>query len=483
MLFDEAVATKWFVSSKFYFDATFIATHYTYSVELTASDMIILLLVSFPILIKSHIVWTYPPARYIPIDFLDKSRTESPCGVPRPQNPVYTDFTVGQALNVTWRMAFPHKGGYRIKLLNSAGEILETIVPENDTGFSHHNDETVENSYIVFNKPCEHCTLLLERQALEWGESYLFHTCADINVIPMMESVEEQCSGRGTWRQGKCHCRHLYSGNVCQYKSDCREDDECLNNGKCVTDLGSMSSKTCYCSFGYFGRNCDRKYEESPTNDECFNYNYPTNESAYAQYGLFNAKCFKKHTLTNDDVVYSRVIGSDVEIILDYKSNSWIALGWRPTQIDRSCRLFPDLEHVRWKRETNGNSPHRMPTEIPTKRTTEPTLAPVKSPELPKNNGFFESALLAPLHAMDCTDIVVGSVEDGRSRINDMYTRDRSTPLRDVWFVHRFNFTHYQFFSIQAVIINCFWIGGSKTPSNSPIFYFRGILLHQSDTE
>uniref|UniRef100_A0A914DDS9 DOMON domain-containing protein n=1 Tax=Acrobeloides nanus TaxID=290746 RepID=A0A914DDS9_9BILA len=103
----------------------------------------------------------------------------------------------------------------------------------------------------------------------------------------------------------------------------------------------------------------------------------------------------------------------EVEIILDYKTESYVSIGWRPEHIDTTCRLFPDLEHgYRYKREP-------------------PTLPP---PEFPKNNGFLESALNAPLHPMDCTDIIVGAVKDGYTRVQDMYTRDRSTPLNDEWF-------------------------------------------------
>lgn len=50
------------------------------------------------------------------------------------------------------------------------------------------------------------------------------------------------------------------------------------------------------------------------------------------------------------------------------------------------------------------------------------------------NNSAVKTALQAPLHAMDCTDMIVASVIDGRSRIQDMYTRDRSTPLPDTFF-------------------------------------------------
>ena len=35
------------------------------------------------------------------------------------------------------------------------------------------------------------------------------------------------------------------------------------------------------------------------------------------------------------------------------------------------------------------------------------------------------------MHAMDCTDLVIGSAKGSYSRIGDYYTRDRSTPVRD----------------------------------------------------
>ena len=37
----------------------------------------------------------------------------------------------------------------------------------------------------------------------------------------------------------------------------------------------------------------------------------------------------------------------------------------------------------------------------------------------------------APLHPMDCTDIVIGTARGGRFRVFDYYTRDRSTPQMD----------------------------------------------------
>ena len=45
---------------------------------------------------------------------------------------------------------------------------------------------------------------------------------------------------------------------------------------------------------------------------------------------------------------------------------------------------------------------------------------------------FVESP--APLHPMDCMDIVVGMVHGDRSRVGDYYTRDRSTPRLDTFY-------------------------------------------------
>ncbi|VDN86223.1 unnamed protein product, partial [Brugia pahangi] len=191
-----------------------------------------------------------------------------------------------------------------------------------------------------------------------------------------------------------------------KFSDYCSTDDDCLNDGKCVKEANGIIRRTCYCSFGYFGQN---SFDAKPENDKCFNYDYPKDEKKYNKYGLFGEECFKKIALNENDFVYSRV--DELEIILDYESTSWISIGWRPMEIDRSCRLFPDLENTR-------NNP------------IESNLMPVPIPKLPENNGL---SLLAPLHPMDCTDIVIGSVRDGRSRINDMYTRDRSTPLYDIW--------------------------------------------------
>ena len=78
----------------------------------------------------------------------------------------------------------------------------------------------------------------------------------------------------------------------------------------------------------------------------------------------------------------------EIEGIIVAKTTNYIAVGWRPANIDESCRNFPE--------------------DAP--------------PPLRKGN---------PLHAMDCQDIIVAKVKGDSSNVGDYYTRDRSTPRRD----------------------------------------------------
>lgn len=76
-----------------------------------------------------------------------------------------------------------------------------------------------------------------------------------------------------------------------------------------------------------------------------------------------------------------------MEVILDYASNTWVAIGWRPMEIDRSCRLFPDLENARRKKRAANKSADILQKEenIP---EINPNLLPAPMPKLPKNNGL-----------------------------------------------------------------------------------------------
>ncbi|VDP00877.1 unnamed protein product, partial [Heligmosomoides polygyrus] len=232
-----------------------------------------------------------------------------------------------------------------------------------------------------------------------------------LSFITNVPSEDDKCSGHGTFVNNRCVCEHGYKGDICQYRTNCHHDEDCLNGGKCVEEPNSIAAASCYCSYGFFGKNCEQKFISGYEygDDNCFSYS-TINEKSYAMYGMFDPNCYNKEKLSDNDFVYFRK--GDVEVIMDYASSSWISLGWRPEGLDKSCRLFPDLE---------GELFADVAQEGP-------------RPVMPRNNGLREEPLRAPLHAMDCIDVVIGAVRDGRTRVQDSYSRDRSTPLEDFWY-------------------------------------------------
>uniref|UniRef100_A0A7E4UZ10 DOMON domain-containing protein n=1 Tax=Panagrellus redivivus TaxID=6233 RepID=A0A7E4UZ10_PANRE len=372
-------------------------------------------------------------ARFPPLDFLDTARTFAPCGMPRPKNPFFSNFETDKEYTLAWTSNHDgHAGGVRITLLDAQERSVARLLPMNGgvDDWKRLEDSASGPVPLTANitfpssvlSECHQCTLLIERQASEYGATYIFHSCADVNIVPsgkLEESDEARCNGNGRWTGTACACSKFFEGRACQYRVDCHSDVDCGSaeeRGRCrKEEQPSFAQKSCYCNYGYFGRHCESSFANEDSTDNCFNYENLVDSGSspmFAKYGVFNPRCYDTKLLNDkgDDIIYSRVIGSEVEIIADFKTNGWLALGWRPQNLDPSCRLFPDIGLPRSR----------------SYRQAESGIA--------KTNGFYSSALKAPLHGMDCVDIVSASVIDGRSKIRDMYSRDRSTPLEDTFF-------------------------------------------------
>ena len=310
----------------------------------------------FPMGIWSHVAFLYPSARYPPLDFLDTSRTLGLCGMPKPDSPIFTDFVIGMNYKLTWTLGHRlHKGGIRITLLDPVDKKIKQLIPSEDGQWQMDKDDPF-SSNITFHEPCTGCVLQIERQALEYGNAYIFHSCADINVLEAVSNNNEQiCSGNGVYKEeaNACSCFKGFTGSGCQFKLDCQSDSECGINGKCVTEPHpSNIQKSCYCSFGYFGRNCETEFKNENSEDMCFNYEnlVDTNPPKFTAYGLFDSECYTRNDLNGEDFIYSRVVGEDVEIILDFNTTGWVSIGWKPVGLDPICRLFPDLGLPKYRR-------------------------------------------------------------------------------------------------------------------------------------
>jgi len=318
-----------------------------------------------------HVSLKFPPARMLDLDFLDSFRTVGDCGMKA--GALKTTLKAGSSFNLTWHLGYPHRGGYRLELVDPKESLELLLVPEQGGDDSWETDSgKFAQSHLVElpqGVQCEDCYLRFQRQALEWGSKYKFRSCADIRIV---EGGGQQCSGLGRVEDGSCICERGREGDLCQYETQCQSDADCngpKGQGKCLkVDDSIFPYKQCFCSAGWFGSQCQ---------------NQATWEAAEAT--EFVKEEFQEKEL-GDSTLLWRVIGDEVEMIFTAPTSSWVGLGWRPASATKACQAFPE------------------------------------SYPKPKGSDF---------HPMDCMDVVIGVAKQGLGRVGDFYTRDRSTPRED----------------------------------------------------
>lgn len=202
------------------------------------SVIYVLVFVSLLQLCCGHVSLTYPPGRDYNLDFLDNQRTKKPCGMPRGK--WKTTIRAGEKINITWDLAYPHMGGFKLSVLDGKYNPVKVLTPyrKNEKHpFFQDSDATAQNFEYRFpaDFECRGCSIQLIRQALEWSAKggYYFWSCADVDIIT---GASKQCSGQGAVKDGVCKCERLYTGEECQYREECEDNSDCGGDsqGKCV---------------------------------------------------------------------------------------------------------------------------------------------------------------------------------------------------------------------------------------------------------
>uniref|UniRef100_A0AAG5DA54 Microtubule-associated protein tau n=1 Tax=Anopheles atroparvus TaxID=41427 RepID=A0AAG5DA54_ANOAO len=291
---------------------------------LLVAGFVVLVAASLQHAAEAHVALTFPPARKYDLDFLDNSRTKAPCGMPK--GSLKTSFIEGSTFNVSWHLAYPHRGGFRLEVLDAKEKPVLNLTPSSKEKRFVRDDATAQQFQVSLprNFTCRDCTLRLVRQADEWGGNYRFWSCADVDIVPRREH-HETCSGHGKFI-ARCKCDKKYYGQRCEFWDECVSNQDCGIQGTCV-DLGgtSLPRRQCYCRLGWFGPGCSKK---SPI------------KSADIDYSVYKAK-----TLSPDLNVYWRVLKeqNEIEVVLKVNGTSWVALGLRPRKMTAECKNFPLL--------------------------------------------------------------------------------------------------------------------------------------------
>jgi hypothetical protein len=220
------------------------------------------------LLSSAHVALDYPPPIF-KLDFLDNLRTKALCGMEASgadrsdlwrlpnESPVITDLEANSTLNTTWNLHYPHQGGWRFDLYDEAGKEVASWAAEDHWGCNY--DGTQQWAQLALPvESCTNCILRLQRQALEWGASYRFRSCARVNIVPSKPC--NGCSGHGRCVEGTCVCdndmnRGFWEGTYCERQNECGVNSDCGTGGLCIdTKATTPPRKQCYCKTGWFGK-------------------------------------------------------------------------------------------------------------------------------------------------------------------------------------------------------------------------------------
>ncbi|CAB3403868.1 unnamed protein product [Caenorhabditis bovis] len=275
----------------------------------------ILVLFALAATINAHVKLVYPVARAPALDYYSSANSDGACGVKKPAvgQGVRTYFKAGSTIELEWFIGVPHMGGIRLEVLNSMDEPIAIFTNFNDP---FNVTETTKKVELPPNFECNDCAIRMTSQATEYGNSYFFFSCADINIVNKIPDGNT-CLNHGNRVNGVCQCLEGYYGDDCQHLDECKEDDDCGVQGYCKR-TGDSPRYQCFCPVSRFGKNCE---EESDTIRSVSDFD----ESLYE----------KREDQGNK--IYWRIIKDEIEFVLRYPTQSWVALGWKAP--GQTCEL------------------------------------------------------------------------------------------------------------------------------------------------
>ncbi|KAJ8678859.1 hypothetical protein QAD02_014646, partial [Eretmocerus hayati] len=230
---------------------------------------------------------------------------------------IKTSLLAGSTFNVTWHLAYPHRGGFKLQVLDPRNRPLIDLTPVINGNEFVDTDATAQRYTVELptNFTCTDCTIRLLRQAKEWGKDYTFYSCADVDIVEK-KNYKEDCSGNGNFVQRRrCACNRLYHGARCQYKEECLDDADCGTQGVCIDNGGTTSpKKQCYCNIGWFGDKCSQR--------------------SVMKNADLDLESYSMRRFSDDFVFYWRILHDtrEFEGVAVVNGTSWVGVGWRPTK-------------------------------------------------------------------------------------------------------------------------------------------------------
>eukprot|EP00241_Pyramimonas_parkeae_P004448 CAMPEP_0114268900 /NCGR_PEP_ID=MMETSP0058-20121206/26268_1 /TAXON_ID=36894 /ORGANISM="Pyramimonas parkeae, CCMP726" /LENGTH=926 /DNA_ID=CAMNT_0001387235 /DNA_START=54 /DNA_END=2834 /DNA_ORIENTATION=+ len=309
--------------------------------------------------VQAHIALEFPPPITLN-DFMDNARSTTPCGMSTttassalwklqgrdgssaPYEDPVTDLKSGSHLNVSWLLHYPHQGGHAVTLIrhNNSELVLESTMDR-----MSYNDGTQRSAMVQLpDEECLDCIIQFRRQALEFSPTYVFHSCARVNLRAETDACNG-CSAHGTCNSaGKCECDKMFYGEYCQNKNECEEDGDCGAHGKCF-DIGATTppAKQCYCEEGWFGQDVAGEDDALLAKRTCDTASVLSLDDSADWATAYPHSVGRPGVLT----VYWKTTAEYVEYAVWANTTSYFAFGLRPSGVaghDFAMAAVPDSE-------------------------------------------------------------------------------------------------------------------------------------------
>lgn len=211
----------------------------------------------------------------------------------------------GSTVEMNWFVAVPHMGGIRLEVLNSSDEPIAIFTNFND---AFNVTETTKKVELPPNFECKDCAIRMTTQATEYGNSYFFYSCADINIVNVIPDGDT-CVGNGNRMNGVCQCFDGFYGSECQFQDECKEDDDCGVQGYCRLG-GDTPRRQCFCPTSRYGKTCELESDSIRSVSD------------------FDETLYQKRE-DQGNKIYWRLLKDEIEFVLRYPGQSWIAVGWK----------------------------------------------------------------------------------------------------------------------------------------------------------
>ncbi|KAK4296451.1 hypothetical protein Pmani_031050 [Petrolisthes manimaculis] len=260
--------------------------------------------------------------------------SSSPCDIK-------TSLLRGTSLNVTWHLAYPHQGGFRLELMDAQERPLSDLTPVTASSKFLAHDATAQSFRVTLpDQECKDCTIRLLREAKEWGSRYQFWSCANVDIVSR-RNYRETCSNNGRYMVSQCRCNPRFYGSRCQYTNECEGNNDCGFYGRCVDlDATTYPKKKCFCTAGRFGHKCSKS-------------------SLVSNRRAVSLSAHRKKKLSDDMTLYWRVLRTEgeIEFVLVSNGTSYAAVGWRPQGTTKECKKFPYIKGEVSEAWAKGNTP------------------------------------------------------------------------------------------------------------------------------